>query len=125
MIQVKIKEIGDKIIISHNREFFILKELNSDRYRISNMNWNYGIVQDGEYGIMLYQNEIYWWYTEEGGITVKKVNDLDNLATYLSELLPQSSEYFYLIVASLKKVKIIVLPKFLLDNDSYNKILVN
>jgi len=122
---MRIKEVQDKIIIFHNNNFFILKELNSDRYRIDNVSWNYGYVHDGEYGIMLYKGEIYWWYTEEGGLTVKALIDYDNFAGYLSELLPQSSEYFYLIVASLKKIKIITLPKFLLDDCSPNEILQN
>ena len=122
---MKIVEVGDKIIVENNKKFFVLKELDSDRYRISNTSWNYNAIQDGQYGLMLYRHELFWWYTEEGGLTVKALIDYDGLANYLSELLPQSSEYFYLIVASLKKIKIITLPKFLLDDCSPNEILQN
>ena len=122
---MRIKEVQDKIIIFHNNNFFILKELNSDRYRIDNVSWNYGYVHDGEYGIMLYKGEIYWWYTEEGGISIKALIDYDNFASYLSKLLPQDNKYFYLIVASLKQIKIVMLPVFLLDDFSSSSILIN
>jgi len=122
---MKIVEKQDKIIVEHNGEFFILKELGNDRFRINDMQWNYGYIQDGQYGLMFFNNEIYWWYTEEGGLSIKSIDDLDNFADYLSKLLPRTEEYFYLITASLKRSKIVMLPKFLLDDYSSSLISIN
>ena len=109
-MQMKIVSSNKDIVVSYNKQFFVLENLKKLLFRVNDMSWNYGYIQDGVDGIMLYKNKLYYWYTEEGGISIEEVEDFDNLAEYLSKILPQSSEYFYLI----NRKFILMLPRSLL-----------
>ena len=100
------------VVVGLNKKIFLLGILENEKYALNNFDWNYGVLNGSEDVLMFYKNKLYFGEWVDSNIIFHETDDSDNLADYLSKLLPKSDRYFYLITSKF----VLTLPKELLVN---------
>ena len=109
-MQMKIVTIDKDIVVNLNKKFFLLHILEGDKYVINNMDWNFGVLEGYEDVLIFKDAEVYYGEWVDANLVFHQVVDYDHLARELVKLLPQSTEYFYLITSKF----VLTLPTHLL-----------
>ena len=107
---MKIVVIDKDIVVSQNKQYFLLHILENEKYVLNDFSWNYGVLSGSEDVLILKDAELYYGEWVDSNLILHETVDYDGLTKELLKLLPQKFGYFYLITSKF----ILTLPTHLL-----------
>ena len=127
-MQMKIRSIQDKVVVYHNKKFFVIDISSDVKYAINDFSWNYNILSGSEDVLAYCNSDIYYGEWVDSNILLHTTFDSYELIKYLHELLPERLGYFYLITSKFVltlpyHLLIKILPSDDLESKRYHRIM--